>query len=48
MRDRKLIQDLINKRLGIDITYKRNGNIKKIISKRYEAEEIYHNPYYKN
>ncbi len=43
----KLIQDLINKRLGIYISIQRNGNIQ-VMSKRYEAEEDFQKPYYNN
>ena len=41
-----LLQELINKRLGVDITKK--GRRILVESKRYNEEKIYHTNYYKN
>jgi len=41
----RLIQDLINKRLGIYISIQRNGNVQ-VMSKRYEKDINFQKPYY--
>ena len=48
MKSRKLIQDLVNKRLGISYNPIIGGEIVVKESKRYDEDETYHKPYYKN